>query len=192
MILTAHQPNFFPWLPFFSKIHSADVCVILENVQYVKHNFQNRFWFDSGWKTLSVKSSHLQTKICEKEYATPTSDWTRIKASIGYTWLSSFDHCFNQSLSMTNFEIITQITNMMNIKSAIVKDRPLIDCDATETLLTYCLEHGATTYLSGPSGKKYLNIDRFSDFGIKVQFQNIDSQAHSRLPILEYLNHAQY
>lgn len=117
------------------------------------------------------------------------TDWTRIKASIGYTWLNSFDHCINQNLSATNFAIITQLANIMGIERTIAKDRPLIDCDASETLLTYCLEYGATTYLSGPSGKNYIDVDRFSDHGIKVEFQDIESQIHSRLPIIEYLNH---
>lgn len=33
-MVAVHQPNFFPWLPFFEKIVRADMFVILDDVQY--------------------------------------------------------------------------------------------------------------------------------------------------------------
>ena len=42
IILTAHQPEFLPWLGYISKAAMADVYFILDTVQYVKDVFQNR------------------------------------------------------------------------------------------------------------------------------------------------------
>lgn len=60
MIVTAHQPNLFPWLGFFDKMACADVFVLLDNVQFTRRGFQNRVKVKgtSGeqWLTLPVKT----------------------------------------------------------------------------------------------------------------------------------------
>lgn len=35
-VVAIHQPNFFPWLGFFDKLHRCDVFVVLDHVQYPK------------------------------------------------------------------------------------------------------------------------------------------------------------
>ncbi|MDD2554275.1 MAG: WbqC family protein, partial [Desulfotomaculaceae bacterium] len=42
MILAAHQPNYLPWLGYFSKMENADIFVILDNVQYIRRSYINR------------------------------------------------------------------------------------------------------------------------------------------------------
>ena len=54
MKLAIHQPNFMPWYPFFQKIQQADIFVILQNCQFEKNNFQNRFNVDNQWYTMRV------------------------------------------------------------------------------------------------------------------------------------------
>jgi len=41
-VISIHQPGYLPWLGFFKKILSSDVFVFLDDVQYKKHEFQNR------------------------------------------------------------------------------------------------------------------------------------------------------
>ncbi|MGE5708487.1 MAG: WbqC family protein, partial [Bacteroidota bacterium] len=42
MLLTIHQPEHLPWQGFFHKMAAADCFVVLDNVQYRHHYFQNR------------------------------------------------------------------------------------------------------------------------------------------------------
>ena len=42
MILTIHQPEYLPWMGFFTKLLYADVYVALDTVQYRHKHFQNR------------------------------------------------------------------------------------------------------------------------------------------------------
>ena len=42
MKLTIHQPEHFPYLGFFQKMESADLFVVLDDVQFTKGNFQHR------------------------------------------------------------------------------------------------------------------------------------------------------
>lgn len=66
MKLSCHQPNLFPWLPFFNKIESSDVFVILNYVQYTRHQYQNRFKWNEKWITLPVLKGKLTDQIFEK------------------------------------------------------------------------------------------------------------------------------
>lgn len=42
MKVTIHQPNFFPRLKILQKLASADIWVVMDNVQYANHEWQNR------------------------------------------------------------------------------------------------------------------------------------------------------
>ena len=42
MKVAIHQPEHFPYMGFFEKMKSADLFVILDDVQYKKNNRQNR------------------------------------------------------------------------------------------------------------------------------------------------------
>ena len=41
-VVSAHQPNFIPYLGFFDKIQKSDIVVIRDEVQYVTKEFHNR------------------------------------------------------------------------------------------------------------------------------------------------------
>ena len=77
MKVTIHQPEHFPYMGFFQKIESADLFVILDDVQYTKNNFQNRFNKDDKWYTMCVNKG--LDPIYTKTYLSPEKDWKRIK-----------------------------------------------------------------------------------------------------------------
>src|SRR3989344_1596392 len=41
-VLSAHQPNFIPYLGFFDKMLSSDIFVIRDEVLYIEKEFHNR------------------------------------------------------------------------------------------------------------------------------------------------------
>ena len=151
MIVTCHQPNFFPWEPFFQKAAEADVLVLLTHVQFTRHQFQNRFQFNNAWQTMKVNQGHLSDQIHEKIYISPESDWEVIKRKVGYRWLTTFDDCIQTNLAKTNSEIIIKIKNMLELSTQIEFDEPKIFASPTEKLLEICKKKSARTYLSGPS-----------------------------------------
>ena len=103
MIVTIHQPNFFPWWPFFEKIQQADVYVCLTHCQFEKNGYQNRFNFNNDWHTMSVNKG--LEPILDKEYIDPKKNWNRIKNNLPKykSVLSELDTCIGKSLSATNF-----------------------------------------------------------------------------------------
>ena len=42
VVVTAHQPNFLPWLGYFYKLSYSDIFIVLDDVQYTKGSYINR------------------------------------------------------------------------------------------------------------------------------------------------------
>ena len=184
MIITIHQPNFLPWYPLFQKIESADKFVFLNNAQFQKNNLQNRFNLNDKWYTLSVNSG--LDPIVTKKYLNPIKDWNRIKSNLSdYSdLLNQFDDLIKVDLVETNTEIIKKICNILDIKTEILFDYPT-NLTSTDRIVDICLNYNADTYLSGISGRNYLELNKFEENGIKVIFQ--DESKMVKKPILEVI-----
>ena len=172
-----------PWYPFFEKVQKADIFVVMGHCQYEKNGFQNRFKMNDRWHTMSVHRGLKQ--IIKKEYVKADKDWEKIKSCLPEykEILSRFDDCIDENLYETNFRIIVRIAEMMNIDTRIARDFDS-ECRSTDRLVEICKEYGATKYLSGPSGRTYLDLNKFKDNNIEVMF----SQPQHELPILEVLS----
>jgi hypothetical protein len=171
MILTCHQPNFFPWVPFFEKMEQSDAIVLLENVQFTRHQFQNRFYYEDRWHTMPVNHGKLNDKIKNKIYINHEKNWERIKNKFPKLNLKIFDDDFSSSLSQTNKNIISRISEMLLINKPIYCDYEDSDTlKPTDYLIKICKSHNATTYLSGPSGIKYLEVLKFERAGIELKY----------------------
>jgi hypothetical protein len=136
---------------------------------------------------MKVNQGHLYDQIHEKKYISPESDWESIKRNIGYQWLPIFDECIGPSLAKTNSEIILKIIEILAVPVKIEFDGAGTYNSPTEKLLEICKRYSATMYLSGPSGRKYLNLQEFEKAGIEVKFSDAGNPATSR-PILEKLH----
>lgn len=172
MIVSIHQPNFFPWLPFYQKIKAADVFVFLRHCQFQKNNYQNRFFYRDNWRTMSVNKG--LDPIIEKKYVNPEADWNKIKTNLHdkRNILNRYDECISTSLHDTNTKIILKTIEILNIGTKIEWDEPT-DEVSNERLISICKNLGATTYLAGSSGKNYMHLDKWNDAGIKVIFQEL-------------------
>lgn len=176
MVISIHQPNFMPWYPFFEKIMKSDIFVVLGHCDFEKNNYQNRFHYRGMWNTLSVKTSGK--KIVQKEYSQPEYDWKKIKKRIFDQDLSIFDDCISESLFETNVSVIKRWCSILNLSTEIVFDYETT-LSKTDRLLDLCKEYNATTYLSGPSGKHYLEIDKFDRNDITVDFFSYSKKRHT-------------
>lgn len=69
-----HQPHFLPWLPYLSRILSADTFVVLDDVPFRHSYFQNRTLVrnregDIDWITLPIDhSTSSQIKSCRLKH----------------------------------------------------------------------------------------------------------------------------
>ena len=185
MTISIHQPNFFPYYPFFQKMQQSDVFVIMSHCQFEKGGYQNRFNIGEDWFTMST--GHGLEAINLKEYITPILDFNDIKKALPkYSQiLNQFDFCAHDNLFMMNACVITKLAQNLGIRTKIVHDYPTV-LTGTARLVHLCQNYGASKYLSGISGKKYLDISLFEKAGIEVIFQNEETMI--KKPILEVLH----
>jgi hypothetical protein len=165
-------------------MEDADIFVILQHCQFEKNNFQNRFNKDDKWYTMSVNKG--LDPIYTKKYLNSQKDWTRIKNMLPeYKYVFSlFDDCVDDNLSIMNSNIILKIKDILNIKTEIIYDYST-QLTGTDRLVDICLRNNATTYISGISGKKYLELDKFHKNDINVEFQ--DETKMVRKPIIDII-----
>lgn len=186
MKISIHQPNFFPWFPFFQKMFEVDVFVLLNHAQFVKGGYHNRFHLNEKWYTMSVDQTSGFVPIKDKIYKKPANDFQTIIRK-----LPQYEHILDMfypfisiNVATTNGLIIRRIKDFFPFSTQIVDDYST-KLEATDRLVDICKRYKADEYLAGPSGAMYLELHKFAKEGIKVTFQNTNSII--KRPILEIL-----
>lgn len=200
MKVSIHQPNYLPWLAFFDKIKKVDIFVLLDDVQYEKNGFQNRnkIKVPGGWiyLTIPIPRSEYFKKISDVRL--PVSDqwqkdhWKSIqmaysRSSYFNKYKDFFDGIYRtryQFLTEINIKIIQYLSDVLKFRTKILRESDL-DIDpklkSTDRLIQILKTVGASYYLSGPSGKKYLDLDKFKRENIEIEFQDYNHPIYHQL-----------
>ncbi|HLG71773.1 MAG TPA: WbqC family protein [Chloroflexota bacterium] len=190
--MAIHQPEFLPWLGFFDKLRQADVFVLLDHVQFEKNYFQNRNRIrvpqDPGWAWLTVpvlSKGRFGQAIAEVEI-NQSVDWQRkhlAAVQLSYGRAPHFERYWPPlaqqyslhwaRLAELNESLIRLLAGMLGIQTTIVRSSSVpVNGAKTEMLLGLCQHFGATVYLSGISGRDYLDCEAFRGAEIEVRFQD--------------------
>jgi len=185
VIVAIHQPVFLPWLPFFQKMQAADVFVLLDDAPYSRGGFINRQRIPgpngSRWLTMPLKKARLNSPINHQALADGWQSrfwsllddayreapfWGRYRSSL---WLALGGL---PDLVMLNERLIRWLACFLLIRRATANSSAMNACSSTGSrrVLDICRELNATTYLSGPCGRDYLDLDAFAAAGIGVEF----------------------
>jgi hypothetical protein len=187
--LTIHQPEFLPWLGFLHKMDRADTVVILDDIQYRHQYFQNRNKIRTadGWTWLIVPVKHqpldewrinsvtIDEKIRWQRKITGSIEVNYAKCSYFKEYWSGLKEILNNEhthLLNLNMEIIQYLFSSFNIHKRIIFSSDFgLSTKKGDLILDICKKAGATTYISGISGRDYLDMSRFSQEGISIEFQ---------------------
>lgn len=189
MIVTIHQPYYLPYLGFFHKVLKSDIFVFLDNAQYEKGNFYNRNKINtnSGEALLTVPVSLDGHQIRINEVKIQNNKWQKKHhKSIVQSYQKSpyfkehenfLDDCYLnrtwKKLDELNIFMFKYYLEYLEVDIPIFKTSQMdIKSDKTERLKDICKNLDATTYLSGPSGKKYLDETIFKQEKIDILYQN--------------------
>lgn len=201
MIVTIHQPEHLPWLGFFDKIRQADVWVVLDHVQYRKNYFQhrNRILGDLGpiWITVPVlgkgRFGQPMNAVRIDNETNPRwrhKCWSTIvqhygKAPYFQDHQPFFADLYGRewtSLAELNETIIEYLIGALGFNVRRIRSSELgAEGARGDLLLRICQEMGATTYLSGISGREYLDFCQFAAAGIEVRVQEFHHPVYRQL-----------
>jgi len=189
--VTIHQCEHLVWLGLLDKISKADIFVLADTFDFKKNYFENRnkIRTKDGWQWLTVP--------VEKENHTPINEvsiiynenWQKkYLESIKYNYRNSpYFNRYYPEIEMCIMEKYGQTIYISDLNEILLKlclkwfdiNTPIIlsssmelteSLRSSERLLEICQKVGADTYLSGPSGKDYLDLSLFEKNNIKVVF----------------------
>lgn len=182
---------------YFDKMKKVDLYVFLDNVQYRKNYFQNRNMIPAGWLTVPVLSKgHTSSELKDikidnsqpwkRKYWGRLSDCYRkcpyyhkykeeLEAILGVPW---------RRLVEINYAFIAFFRYHLKINTPILMASELgVKGDNSSLILDICRKTEATTYLSGPSGRKYLDKGIFQNIGLEFH----DYPRHNTYSAIDFL-----
>lgn len=193
MKVTIHQPEHLPWLGFFNKAINCEKFVLLNNVQYEKNYFQNRNNIldvknnKRQFVTVPVNKGKQSDLILEKKICFTNKLKRRyfLKLKQAYDSYPYYNEISKNifkyyegedNLAKLNENIIEYLFDYLNIECTLIRSSDIIDASEIHPggCVNYqiCKRLGAKTYLSGKSGREYLDVKPFEQDGIEVLFQD--------------------
>ena len=191
MIVTIHQPNYFPYLGFFQKVLLSDIYIILDRAQF-EFDITNRNKIitpEGSWSRISVpikkgqKFFEIRNVEINNDQPWAEKNWDLIHKSYNDSpffdlYKTTLNSVFKKKWNLIfdlNFYTLKKVLEWLNIKTEIIFDSELdVAGKSSEHLLNICKKLGATKYLSGPGGRDYLNEKIFEQNKIKVEYQKYD------------------
>ncbi len=192
MILSIHQPSYFPWLGLLDKIAKSDIYMVMDEVQLSDSAFQNRNLFlsaDGKTKYLSIgfnKNGYMARRFCDLEISQP--DWQEkhlntLNAYYGkhrfYSEvLPHIAPVFRNAYTLLVDPVVASMRismQLLGIPTAIISQHEL-DYDRTtrknDLVLALVQAAGADVYLAGTGSKAYMQLETFAAQGIQVNFNH--------------------
>lgn len=189
LIITAHQPNYIPWLGFFHRMDFVDKFVILDNVQFTKDAFiqRNKIKTANGELMLTVPVKVKMDTLIKDVLIDNSQNWQkRHWLSIKYNYNKSpywnelsneLEEIYNDNwvkLFDLNMKIIELIRNKLNINTEIIMASRLNQDFGKKTnmLINLCKHLEADTFFPGTGCKSYIEQEEFDKNNIALVFQN--------------------
>jgi WbqC-like protein family len=195
VIVTGHQVNFLPGCSVTAKIAAADCCVWMDEMQYERHGFVNRNRLADGTKlTIPVSEHDTFAPINRVRIGDPTG---RGREKVART----LEHQLGDAGAPFAAEIRRPYRLLVGLNARLL--RLLLDAlgitveehfqshlgagryEATSNgLADMVAELGGTTWLSGPSGRAYLDEMPFRERGIRVEYFEFEGANPSAVELL--------
>lgn len=194
MKVSIHQPHYWPWLGYLRKMKEVDIFVYLDNANYTKNGFinRNRIEIDGKdyWLTIPVLTKgrmgqaiknvkvNWDANWSKKHYHTIRQAYTKEMRRLEPDTLIAFFHWSQYKLLIQwCVESVRFLRIAYKIENKVVFESTLgVGGVGTERLVNICEALNADTYLSGPSGRDYLDEAKFGN--IKVEYMDWKPKGH--------------
>lgn len=192
------QSCFAPWVGYFDFIDDVDLFILLDDVQFTKNDWRNRNLIKTSyglrWLTVPIYHKNLNKTIYETEIDY-SSNWVKRHANLLRTWYCKslhFDEYYNdynkiifngfQTISDLNIELINWFLKKFRINTRIMTSihyKP--KGTKTHRILDLLKKCGASSYLTGPSAKNYLDEPLILNNGIEIFYKSYVYKPYQQL-----------
>lgn len=195
-VCAIHQPNLFPRWVTLAKLLAADVWVVLDDVQFCRHDYQHRARLghpDQAQRQWLVLPVHLpdgrSTAIRDARLADPHTARRRIanltrqfyRRSPGWDRIAALVDTVADRVEMTDSlaDVAETSTALLLwacgwtgeiVRSSVLARRGPISTERSTRLADLTRAVGCGTYLCGRSGRSYLHSRPFDRTGTEVRY----------------------
>lgn len=190
------QSNYLPWRGYFDMVRQADLLVLYDSVQYTRRDWRNRNRIKTPqgaqWITVPVEvKGRYDQAVDDTRIADPAwAEAHKRSIELAYRRAPAFEETAawlmpaldaagaETHLSSVNEGLQRAVMERLGIRTVLCRCTDLLDraemaeMDASERLLALCRAAGATTYLSGPAAKPYLDESLFHAVGMQVAWMD--------------------
>ena len=184
------QSNYIPWKGYFDLINLVDEFILFDDMQYTRRDWRNRNIIKTAdglkWLTIPVvvKGNYLQkikdTTVSDSGWA--KKHWKSIvnnysKAPHFATYRDAFESLYlaasEKFLSEINHRFLSAICQILGSNTKISWSDDYVPTGRkTERLVSLCKQAGATSYISGPAARAYLDEELFASEKIELQYMD--------------------
>jgi hypothetical protein len=187
MVISVNQPYYFPFVGFFYKAYLSDSFVILDDVQFPRGTTwmtRNRFKNAQGslWMTVPVIKKGLGLQKINAVRIYHDSRWAKkhlqslknayARSPYFREHLKFLEDLFStkfEKLIHLNLKIIRYLMQQLQVDTNVVLSSELEICaKGDKLLLEICSKLGASQLLVQKAAKKYIDFNRLSAEGIKL------------------------
>jgi hypothetical protein len=194
MIVSIMQPAYLPWLGYFDRIARSDLHIVLDDVNLdgnskTKFANRNKVRTPDSWSWLTVplqsKGKHGELFLDQVEIATDapwrqkhlgalTGNYSRTAHFAGHRAFFSgiYGRDWNRLIDLTT-ATTDYLLNAFGLTCPMQRSSTMkVEGEKDALILNLCRAAGATTYLSGPFGRDYLDATAFAAAGIELVFHD--------------------
>ncbi|MFJ4668932.1 WbqC family protein [Kitasatospora purpeofusca] len=184
-----HQPNLFPRLSTLAKLFTADVWVVLDDVQFTRRDFQHRARLGepscTRWLTIPTHLPNGRTtQIRSARMVDAARSRRRVEGSLREEYRASpfwpqlaerLRAVLELFASTDRTAEITEastrlLLDMLGWQGAVVRSSAFaVGTGRTQRLVDLCRAVGAASYLCGSGGSRYVEPTLFADAGVELR-----------------------
>ena len=190
MVLSGHQPNYWPYPGLIGKIMKSDKFIYVTKVQFEKKSWQkrNRIRTKDGWTYIQIPTitkGKYEQNICDVEIDNKTDwcqkHWRSIalvygKAPYYQQYKDFLEDLYSKKwiyLSELDIYIMNFLINELEIKTQICYDKDFnFSGTKTDMLVDMCKQLECDTYLSNIGSAAYVKVEKFVNNGMNHQYIN--------------------
>ncbi len=179
------QSNYIPWKGYFDIIHDVELFIFHDDLQYTKNDWRNRnkIVTEGGVKWLTIPVGTNEHRLIQ-EVRIPDPSWQRkhydmilaayrkapylnlLRPFLEYVYL---ERKWDYLIDLDRYCIETISREFLGIQTRFATSLDYHFTGAKhEKLLTMLEDAGATTYVSGPAAKDYIQAGDYEKAGIEL------------------------